>query len=82
MQAIDPAAFGGGAAFRREAGWLADACRSTPVKAGDGPVRVPGDGALARKAEQKAMGVALHTSILPGLKPWCEKLGVAAPKAV
>lgn len=80
VQAIDPRAFGGGDAFTRETGWLADACRDTPVKSGDGPVRVPGDGALARKAEQQAKGVALHPSILPSLKTWCEKLGVEAPK--
>lgn len=82
VQVIDPAAFGGGDAFQHETGWLADACRTAPVKAGDPPVRVPGDGAMARRAEQSATGVALHSSILPALKPWCEKLGVAPPLAI
>jgi LDH2 family malate/lactate/ureidoglycolate dehydrogenase len=79
---LDPTAFGGADAFARESGWLADACRATPVKQGDAPVRVPGDGALARRAEQREMGVALHPSILPALKPWCDKLGVASPTAI
>ncbi len=82
IQVIDPAAFGGGDAFARETGWLADSCRTAPVKAGDAAVKVPGDGALARKSEQQAKGVALHPSILPGLKAWCEKLGVGAPTPI
>lgn len=82
VQVIDPAAFGGGDGFLRETGWLADACRGTPVRPGDPPVRVPGDGAMARRAEQRAKGVALHPGVLPSLKPWCEKLGVAAPAPI
>jgi LDH2 family malate/lactate/ureidoglycolate dehydrogenase len=82
VQVLDPAAFSGEDAFVRETGWLADACRATPVRPGDAPVRMPGDGALARRDEQRKKGVALHPSILPALKPWCEKLGVAVPKAV
>jgi LDH2 family malate/lactate/ureidoglycolate dehydrogenase len=82
VQAIDPAAFGGTVAFERETGWLGDACRATPVRPGDDPVRMPGDGALARRAEQRTKGVALHPSILPSLKPWCEKLGVEAPATI
>lgn len=82
VQVIDPRAFGGEDPFQRETGWLADSCRTSAVKPGDGPVRVPGDGALARKAQQQAKGVALHPTILPGLKAWCEKLGVETPKPV
>ena len=80
VQVIDPAAFGGGEGFLRETGWLAEACRGTPVRPGDPPVRMPGDGAMARRAEQSAKGVALHPGVLPSLTPWCEKLGVPPPK--
>ena len=82
VQVLDPAAFGGGDGFLRETGWLADACRGTPVRPGDPPVRVPGDGAMARRAEQSAKGVVLHPGVLPSLKPWCEKMGVRAPKSI
>ncbi|MBM3550115.1 MAG: Ldh family oxidoreductase [Alphaproteobacteria bacterium] len=82
VQVIDPAAFGGTDSFQRETGWLAEACRGTPVKPGDEPVRVPGDGALARKAEQQKAGVMLHPSVMPSLKSWCEKLGVVPPAPI
>ena len=82
VQVLDPAAFGGGDGFLRETGWLADACRGTPVRPGDPPVRVPGDGAMARRAEQRAKGIVLHPGVLPSLKPWCEKMGVQAPKSI
>jgi LDH2 family malate/lactate/ureidoglycolate dehydrogenase len=79
LQVADPAAFGGRSAFERETGWLVDACRTTPVRPGDPPVRVPGDGAMARRAEQLKSGVALYPSIRPSLEPWTKKLGVAFP---
>ncbi len=82
LQIIDPAAFGGADAFRRETGWFADACRAAPVPPGKPPVRVPGDGALARKRAALADGVPLYPGILPALKPTAEKLGVALPKPI
>jgi LDH2 family malate/lactate/ureidoglycolate dehydrogenase len=78
-QVIDPEAFGGIDAFRRETGWLAGAVRETPPRPGIDRVRVPGERALARRAVQLKEGVALYPSILPSLAPWAERLGVEMP---
>jgi len=79
LQVIDPAAFGGSAAFVRESGWLANACRAAPVAPGRPPVRMPGERALKLRDQQLAEGVALHPEILPSLEPWARQLGVALP---
>ena len=79
VQLIDPAAFGGREAFVRETGWLADACRTAPVKPGAPPVRMPGERALKLREQRLAEGVALHAEIMPALAPWAKKLGVAMP---
>lgn len=82
LQVIDPAAFGGADAFRREASWLGEACRAAPVKPGNPPVRLPGERGQQLRREQMHGGVRLHPEIMPALKPWAEKLGVALPAAV
>lgn len=82
LQIIDPAAFGGAAAFRRETGWLAAACRGAAVGPDRPPVRLPGDGALARKRAALADGVVLHPTILPALEPWADKLAIPLPKSI
>ena len=82
LQMIDPEAFGGRDAFLRETGFLAAACRAAAVAPGKPPVRLPGDGALGRRREQLARGVALYPTIMRDLAPWAEKLGVAAPKPI
>lgn len=82
LQLIDPARFGGRAAFLREMSGLADSCRGAAVPPGAPPVRLPGQGALARRQAQLADGIALHPTILPALGPWLEKLGVSAPVAL
>jgi len=79
LQLIDPGRFAGKDAFLRETSFLAEACVQTPTAAGKPPVRLPGQGALARRGQQLAGGVQLHPSILPALKPWAEKLGVPLP---
>jgi len=81
VQVIDPAAFGGNAAFIRESGWLAEACRTAPVRPGNPPVRLPGERGLKLRAQQLAAGIALHPDIMPGLQPWSDKLGIAVPAA-
>jgi len=43
---------------------------------------MPGENGLARRADQLAHGVQLYESILPSLKSWGEKLGVALPLAL
>src|SRR5262249_31587887 len=80
VQVLDPEAFGGLAAFRRETGWFADAARSNPPRPGRAPARLPGAGALQRRREQLENGVALHPTILPQLVGWATKLDVALPK--
>ena len=81
LQVIDPAAFGGGAAFVRQTGWLADAAQATPPLPGGTPVRLPGARGLALQRQGLAEGVRLHPSILPALAPWAERLGVTGLKA-
>ena len=79
IQLIDPGAFGGRQAFERETGWLAKACQAAKVREGDSAARLPGERALRLRAEQLEDGVELYTSIMPGLAPWAEKLGVEMP---
>lgn len=82
VQIIDPAAFGGSERFQRETGWLAEACRSAPVKEGGSAVRMPGERGLRLREKQMKEGVELHPDILPGLQPVAEKLGVTLPNAL
>ena len=82
VQVYDPTAFAGSDAFIRQTGWLADACRADRPAPGADKVRLPGDGALARKRRALADGVALHPSIMPALAEWAGRLGVAVPKPV
>jgi LDH2 family malate/lactate/ureidoglycolate dehydrogenase len=79
VQVIDPAAFGGLEAFRRETGWLARAARADTPRPGGPAVRMPGDGALRRRAAQLRDGVALHPTILPALEPWARKTDLTLP---
>jgi LDH2 family malate/lactate/ureidoglycolate dehydrogenase len=82
MLVMDPAAFGGSAAFERETGWLAKACRAAPARAGGEGVRLPGERARALRDEQLRDGVALHPEILPSLASWAERFGVPLPQPV
>ena len=81
VQVVDPAAFGGIGALKREASWLANACRHSKPRPGVSAVRMPGDTALARRRAQLAAGVELYPSIMPTLTPWAEKLAVPIPLA-
>lgn len=80
VQVMDPACFGGAEQFRREAGHLAAACRANPPRAGFERVRLPGEAGLQRRAEQLDTGVILHPGILPALRPWATRYGVALPE--
>lgn len=82
LQLIDPAAFGGLDAFRRETGFFAALCRDTPPLDPAAPVRMPGDRAMALYAEQLAKGVTLHPEILPRMQPLLEKYEVAMPAPI
>jgi len=58
---------------------FAQTCVETPVPPGKPPVLLPGQAALARRAEQLAQGVELHSTVLPALIPWAEALKVKFP---
>ena len=81
LQILDPEAFSGGDAFRRQMGWVAQACLDNPPRPGFDRVRLPGQNGLLRRERQLRDGVELEPSILPALAPWAEKLGVALPAA-
>ncbi len=76
---LDPARFGGAAAFTAETQWMADAVHGNPPPPGAPPPRLPGERGLARKAEQRFNGVALHPSIAPLLRARGDQAGVAFP---
>jgi L-lactate dehydrogenase len=80
VQVLDPAAFGGLAAFRRQMDFVVGAAHASKARPGTARVRVPGEAGMARLAEQRANGVMLYPTIMPALVPWAEKLGVAVPK--
>jgi LDH2 family malate/lactate/ureidoglycolate dehydrogenase len=82
LQLVDPEAFSGRDAFVRETERLAEICRAAPVAVGQPPVRLPGERALALRAEQLERGVALRDGILDSLRPWAERLGASLPPAL
>jgi L-lactate dehydrogenase len=77
VMVIDPARFGGLAAFTRETGWMAEAVRGNPASDPSRAPRVPGARALALRAEQLRSGVALHASIPPALAEISARYGIA-----
>lgn len=81
VQVLDPEAFGGLAAFRRQMDHVVTACHDATPRPGVARVRMPGEAGMQRLREQRELGVALYPSIMPALAPWAEKLGVAMPGA-
>jgi LDH2 family malate/lactate/ureidoglycolate dehydrogenase len=79
LQLMDPAAFGGAENFIRQTSWTANACRSNPPAPGIEAVRLPGDGAHARRREALSEGVRLHPGIMEALAPFAGKHGIAMP---
>jgi L-lactate dehydrogenase len=82
VQAIDPAAFGGDAGFRRQMDRMVEASHASRPRPGVDRVRVPGEAGMRRLREQRRLGVTLYPSILPALLPWSAKLGVAPPPVI
>jgi LDH2 family malate/lactate/ureidoglycolate dehydrogenase len=82
LQILDPEAFSGGDAFRRQMDWVAEACADSPPRAGFERVRLPGQMGLLRRERQLREGVELEPSILPALAAWAEKFRVALPPIV
>lgn len=80
LQVLDPQAFAGRVAFERQVGEVVRQCHaSRPIDA-QRPVRLPGERGFELAEAQRREGVVLHESILPALRPWAEKLGVAMPQ--
>lgn len=82
LQVIDPEGFSGSAALEAEMDYLTAACRSSSPRGAGEPVRVPGDRALARKAEQLMNGVALPEEIFAAIENECRQAGVTVPSAL
>lgn len=82
LQLINPEQFGGREAFLRETSFFSQTCVETPAPPGKPPVRLPGQAALARRAEQLAHGVELHPTIMPALIPWAETLKIKFPASL
>ena len=82
VQVQDPTAFAGAGAFTRQSDHLADLCRTNPPRPGVAAVRLPGDGAMARKRAALDEGLELYPGILDGLAEWAAKLGVTPPAAL
>jgi len=79
VQVLDPEAFGGIAAFRRQMDAVAAAARNAKPRPGVDRVRLPGERGLARYRDALAHGVPLYPTILPALAEWAQKYGVAMP---
>ena len=76
VQLLDPDAFAGAAAFRRQTAWIADACRASATRPGVERVRLPGESALARRTQALAEGVELYPGIMERLSSHAKRLGL------
>ena len=82
VQVLDPAAFGGLAAFTREIDHFVASCLANPPADAARPVRMPGQASLAGKREALTHGLALPHGVADALRPWAERLGVEQPTAL
>jgi LDH2 family malate/lactate/ureidoglycolate dehydrogenase len=82
VQVIDPTAYGGADAFRRQTGWTAAACRASAPLPGVDAVRLPGERGVERKRRALVEGVELYPGIMSALEPWATKLGVTPPRPI
>jgi L-lactate dehydrogenase len=81
VQVLDPEAFGGLAAFKRQMDHMVMSAHESKPRPGVSRVRLPGEAGMRRLEEQRARGVALYPAIMPALLPWAEKLGFPARRA-
>ena len=78
LQIIDPAAFGGRAAFDQQLRALRDLYESSGTL--DENLRFPGRRAWLGRERQLRDGVELYPGIMEDIKPWAEKFRVAMPE--
>ncbi|RUO42595.1 Ldh family oxidoreductase [Idiomarina aquatica] len=82
VQVIDPSAFGPQKAFLQQVDDMLEDCRqATPIDANE-PVRIPGQRALQRKAQQLKQGVAYSAATMKVLQRCEELVGVTLPTAL
>lgn len=81
VQVLDPEAFSGLAAFKRQMDHMVESAHESKPRPGVERVRLPGEAGMRRLREQRARGVALYPTIMPALEPWAVKLGVPTPLA-
>jgi L-lactate dehydrogenase len=79
VMVIDPARFGGTAAFLRETGWMTAAVHGNPPRPGWPAPRLPGERAMIRRAKAMAEGVVLHPGIPEALEKLAARFGLEAP---
>ncbi len=79
LQVQDIEAFCGDISFRRESSWLAESCRKSKTAPGGDPVRMPGEGGLARRRRALKDGVELFPGIMTMLDEWAGKYGIQRP---
>ena len=82
LQVLDPEAFGGLVAFRRQMDAVAAAAHAAKPRPGADRVRLPGERGLAHYRDARERGVPLYPKILPALAEWAQKYGVAPPTAI
>jgi LDH2 family malate/lactate/ureidoglycolate dehydrogenase len=80
VQVFEPGLFGGREGFLRQSSRLASLCRETPPRPGFDRVRLPGENGLRRREAQLRDGIELHPDVVPALRPWATKLGIALPE--
>ncbi|WP_119462871.1 Ldh family oxidoreductase [Rhodospirillaceae bacterium SYSU D60014] len=80
VQVIDPDKFTGRRAFLHEMAGLAAACQRSDALPNAGPVRLPGERALASRKEQLTHGLRLHPLVVEDLKPWVARFGMTFPE--
>lgn len=79
LQVLDPAAFAGLDAFTRQTGHTAAACRAAAPRAGQPPVRLPGERGLKLREAALAEGVPLAEGIMDALRLHAERHNVRLP---
>jgi L-lactate dehydrogenase len=80
IQVLDPSAFAGLDAFRRQTGHTADLCRAAAPRPGMPPVRVPGQKGLALKRQAREQGVPLAARITDPLRELGAQYGLTLPR--
>lgn len=79
VEVLDPERFSGLAAFTEQSGALARRIRSSLPGPGVSSVRVPGDAALARRADALDRGILMTPSTIAAMIDACRGQGLALP---